>query len=185
METTVACWGYIGKNDKNMKTTVECWGHIGNNGKEHGNYCSMLGLYREYCNGKEHGNTILGLSDPETALTAMPNPWARCEFPGPGQINASHIMSYSLNSLRVILGSIIGLIKGGTLGVQTITHMCYSLNSKYPPLINQMERKMDNEMETGIILGVIGVTVSPIIVKNEMENEMETWIIYRIIGAIV
>ena len=84
--------------EKNMETTVACWGYTGNN-------------------GKEHGNTILGLSAPETALTASLTGGLAAEFPGPGQINASHIMSYSLNSLRVILGSIIELIKGEILGV--------------------------------------------------------------------
>ena len=33
--------------EKNMKITVACCGYIWNNGKEYGNYCGMLGLYRE------------------------------------------------------------------------------------------------------------------------------------------
>ena len=36
--------------------------------------------------------------------------------------------------------------------------MSYSLNSKYPPLImeNQMEKKMENEMETAIYRVYVG-----------------------------
>ena len=30
---------------KNMETTIACWGYIGDKGKENGNYYSILGLY--------------------------------------------------------------------------------------------------------------------------------------------
>ena len=33
--------------EKKMETIIVYWGYIGNNGKENGNYCSILGLYRE------------------------------------------------------------------------------------------------------------------------------------------
>ena len=54
METTIVYWNYIGITEKKMETTIVTWNHMGTMEKESGNYCSILGLYRD--NGQENGN---------------------------------------------------------------------------------------------------------------------------------